>query len=333
MGAQPTRPKRPGPLRRLLIAAARVFGVIGLILLSGMTLQACVERAERERFPPPGQLVDIGGGQLIHVRQWGEANPGPVLLLDGSAAMPSSIWGWVGPGLADLGHHVVAYDRPGMAWSSGPRQPRDARHAADAFSAALRAAAIPPPYVVVAHSYGAFSSRVFTGLRRDEVEALVLLDTTHPDAGGPVVAIPYRLQALLGHSGLFQIVAPPNGFSGLPAADAAAAGSVTKWTTHLDTTAEELEFWYDSANQVRQFPDFGDLPLLVVADWSSGLHLDLQRDLLELSTSSRFVQLEAEHMGMLLREQEAQMLIPVIDEFIRSLSLASVENRETRSLY
>ena len=305
--------------RRLLIAAVRVFGVIGLVFLSGMTLQACVERSEREKFPPPGQLVDIGGGQLIHLRQWGEANPGPVLLLDGSAAMPSSIWSWVGPGLADLGHRVVAYDRPGMGWSSGPRQPRDARHAADAFSAALRAAAIPPPYVVVAHSYGAFSSRVFAGLHGQEVDALVLLDTTHPDTGGPVVAIPYRIQALLGHSGLFQIAAPPNGFSGLPAGDADAANSVTKWTSHLDTTAEELEFWHESANQVRQFPGFGNLPLLVVAGRSSDIHYEQQQDLLELSTSSRFVQLDAEHMGMLLRESEARMLIPVIDEFVSSL--------------
>ena len=304
---------------RLLIAAVRVFGVIALVALAGMTLQACVERAERDRFPPPGQLVDVSSGQLIHLRQWGEPNIGPTLLLDGSAAMPSSIWGWVGPGLADLGHRVVAVDRPGMGWSRGPWQPRDARHAADALAAALDKAEIPPPYVVVAHSYGAFSSRVFTGLHRDEVVAVVLLDTTHPDTGGPVVAIPYRMQALVGHTGLFQLTSLPDGFGGLPAADADAARSVTKWTTHLDTTAEELEAWHESANQVREFPDFGELPLLVVSGWADDVHLDQQHDLLKLSTTSRFAQVDAEHMGMLLNEGDARILIPVIDEFIRSL--------------
>lgn len=301
------------------MAAIRVFAVITLILLAGMTLQACVERSERERFPPPGQLVDIGGGQLIHVRQWGEANPGPTVVLDAAAATPSSIWAWVGPGLANMGHRVIAYDRPGMGWSRGPWQPRDARHAADALASALNVAGIPPPYVLVAHSYGAFSSRVFAGLHRDQVVALVLLDTTHPDTGGPVVAVPYRLQALLGHTGLFQLIALPNGFSRLPTEDGRAADSVTKWTTHLDTTAEELEAWNESANQVREFADFGDLPLLVIAGWSSGVHLDQQRDLLGLSTASQFEQIDAEHMGMLLGEAEGQTLTTIINDFIVSL--------------
>ena len=318
MRGQVRRAGRPWHTR-LLIAAVRVFGVIALVALAGMSLQACVERAERDRFPAPGQLVDVGGGQLIHLRQWGGSNIGPTLLLDGSAAMPSSIWSWVGPGLADLGHRVVAIDRPGMGWSRGPWQPRDARHAAEAIAAALDTAAIPSPYVVVAHSYGAFSSRVFTGLHRDQVVALVLLDTTHPDTGGPVVAIPYRMQALVGHTGLFQVVSLPDGFGGLPPTDADAARSVTKWTTHLDTTAEELEVWSESANQVREFHDFGDLPLLVVSGWADDIHLDQQRDLLELSTASHFAQLDAEHMGMLLNEPEARNLIPIIDEFIRSL--------------
>src|SRR5918992_609255 len=111
VGAETRPPTRPF-LVRLLRAALHVFGVIGLILLAGMTLQAYAEQKERERFPPRGQLVDIGGGQLIHLHQWGEGYPGPTVVLNGSASMPSSLWGWVGPALADRGHRVVAYDRP-----------------------------------------------------------------------------------------------------------------------------------------------------------------------------------------------------------------------------
>ena len=281
-----------------------------------MTAQACAERSERDRFPAPGALVDVGGGQFIHLRQWGEANPGPTVTLDISAATPSSVWSWVGQGLAERGYRVVAFDRPGMAWSYGPPQSRDARRAADALTAALDTTGIPGPYVVVAHSYGAFSSRVFAGMNRNRVSALVLLDSTYPDSGGSILAVPYRLQAWLGHTGFFQLVSLPNSFSSLPAHERDAAHAVSRWTTHLDTSAEELEAWDVSAEQVREFPSFGDLPVLVVSASRSGVLFDQQRGLLDISTASQMMHIDADHMGMLLDQSHAAQIVEMIDGFI-----------------
>src|SRR6188768_2095140 len=115
-------------------AGVRVLLVLGLLLVSVITAQAHAEQAERAEFPAPGQLVDIGRGQLIHVRTWGEraSQDQPAIVLEVSASMPLAEWVWVARGLAANGHFVVAYDRPGMGWSSGPWQPRDAAHAANA---------------------------------------------------------------------------------------------------------------------------------------------------------------------------------------------------------
>lgn len=301
------------------------MAVIALLLLAGVAFQAYVEHDERRRFPAPGQLVDIGAGRFIHLRQWGEANAGPTIILDGSAAMPSSIWAWIGPGLAERGYRVVAYDRPGMGWSHGPPQPRDARHAADALTAALEKAAVAPPYVVVGHSYGGLSARVFTGIHRDDVLALVLLDTTDPDAGhesGVAFATWFRIQAWLGHSGLFHLSPPPNSFTSLPPDDAAAAHAVTRWTTHLDTTAEELEAWDASTAQARAVANIGDLPVLVVAARGGPGHLESQRNLVSISTSSRFVQLDADHVGLIISKPHADVVIALIDELIVSAQTA-----------
>lgn len=60
-----------------------------------MTVQARAEQASRAANPAPGQLVDIGDGQLLHLRMWGEPNDRPTILLDVSAAQPSSIWAWI----------------------------------------------------------------------------------------------------------------------------------------------------------------------------------------------------------------------------------------------
>jgi pimeloyl-ACP methyl ester carboxylesterase len=302
---------------RLLRALLHVLAVILLIVLSGATFQACVEQSERTRFPPPGQLVDIGGGRFIHLRQWGETNPGTTVVLDISASMVSSVWAWVGQGLAERGYRVVAYDRPGMAWSHGPPQPRDARHAADGLRAALDATAIPAPYVVVAHSYGGFSARVFTGLNLDRVVGLVLLDTTHPEGDGwPGYGMVYRIQAWIGHTGLFQVIRRPNPFVSLPAEEIEAAYAVTRWTSHLDTTAEELEAWPASAAQVLEFDRFADLPLLVVAGAGPAARLELQKDLVNVSDNGRFMQVDSDHVGMLLNEADAEELVQAIDQFI-----------------
>lgn len=293
--------------------------MIIVIALSGATVQANAERASHAAFPAPGQLVDVGSGQLIHLRTWGAATGGPTILLDVSAGQPSSIWAWIA---SDLGRHyrVVAYDRPGMAWSIGPSGPRDAESAAEALSSALAAAGIEPPFVVVGHSFGGLSARVFAGQRRADMAGLVLLDTTHPNGGGGAgFALFARHRAWQGHSGLFQLFPPSNDYTQLPAAEQPGAYAVSLWTTHMDATADELESWNTSAAQVRSAGDLGDLALLVVSSPGSSASVDLQRDLARLSSKSRFVELNVSHMGMLMDTDQAAVTAAEIERFLDSL--------------
>ncbi len=43
--------------------------------------------------------------------------------------------------------------------------------------------------------------------------------------------------------------------------------------------------------------------------------------MLELSTASRYVEIEAQHTGMVVVESQARTVIDLIDEFVRSLSI------------
>ena len=301
-------------------ATTRILAILALIAMSGITAQASAEQAERREFQPPGQMIDIGRGEQIHLRTWGTANHRPTIVLDVSAATPSSLWAWVGPALGEH-QRVVAFDRPGMAWSRGPWAPRDSQHAADALARALVNAGIPPPYVLVGHSYAGFSSRVFAGTYQDQVAGLVLLDTTHPDGGGELsFASYYRVRAWLGHAGIFQLSPPDDFFWELPASERPAANAVNLWASHLDTSAEELEAWPTSAAQVRTFgSDFGDLPVLVVSGVGSPSHIELQRDLANISSASRFVEINADHMGMLVSQPQSQLVVQVIEDFLAAL--------------
>jgi pimeloyl-ACP methyl ester carboxylesterase len=291
-----------------------------------ITIQAHAEQQERALYPPPGELVDIGGGQLIHLRTWeppvAPTANAPTIVLDVSASMPLTEWAWIAPALAAKGHRVVAYDRPGMGWSRGPWQPRDSARAADALAKTLTTAGISPPYIVVGHSFGGFSVRVFAGSHTEDVKGLVLLDTTHPDGGGEVLfATWFRVRAWQGHAGYFHIWNPvDNWFSSLPIEDQGPSVAVSRWTSHLDTTAEELEAWHTSAAQVRAASlNLHGIPLLVVAGLGSENHLAQQRDIASISKRSTYVEIGSDHMGMLVQEWQTPPVLEAIEEFLASL--------------
>jgi pimeloyl-ACP methyl ester carboxylesterase len=294
-----------------------VLAVALIAALCAMTVQARGEQASRAANPAPGQMIDIGSGQL-HLRVWGAANDRPTILLDVSAAQPSSIWAWIARDLS-ADYRVVAYDRPGMAWSIDVPG-RDAQSAANALASALTAAGIGPPYVVIGHSFGGLSARVFAAAHREDVHGLVLLDTTHPDPGGGIgFAAIYRSEAWRGHTGMLQLFPPDNWYTSLPNEEIAGAYAVTLWTSHRDATADEMEAWDQTVAQVQATGDFGDLPLLVVSSADSAAHLELQRDLANLSTDSRFVVLDTSHMAMLMDQTAAGATAREIGRFLLEL--------------
>ncbi len=305
-------------LHKLVRAGLHVAGVALLIGLTVLTVQAHAEQDLRTSNPAPGQMVDIGAGQMIHIRVWGQANDRPTVLLDVSAAQPSSIWAWIAQDLS-TDYRVVAYDRPGMAWSANVRG-RDAQSAATALDVALKATGIAPPYLVVGHSFGGLSARVFAAQHPGDVVGLVLLDTTHPDPGGGTgFAAIYREEALRAHAAMLQLFPPDNWYTSLPVEEAAGAFAVTLWTSHRDATADEMDAWDASVAEVNAAGDFGDLPLLVVSTAGSVESVALQHDIAGLSTNSRFAMSSAGHMAMLMEREPADATAAEIRRFLDSL--------------
>jgi pimeloyl-ACP methyl ester carboxylesterase len=75
---------------------------------------------------------------------------------------------------------TCAYDRAGI-WNSAPTDgPRDAGAEADDLAALLKAAHLTAPYVIVAHSYGGYITRLYTGRHTQDVAGLVLIDPSSP---------------------------------------------------------------------------------------------------------------------------------------------------------
>lgn len=152
--------------------------LIGLAVL-GATYQGIATARDLQRYPPPGQLVEVGGYKL-HLYSQGEnlGNPTVILLSCGDCLTPN--WGWVQPAVAQL-TRVVAYDRAGFGWSEPAPTPRTPDQRVAELRIALQTAGIPAPYLLVGHSYGGLLANLFAARYPNEVAGMVLLDPRHPD--------------------------------------------------------------------------------------------------------------------------------------------------------
>ena len=124
------------------------------------------------RYPPPGRMLDVGGRRL-HVYETGQGSP--TVVLEAGIAATSLSWRPVQNEIAKFAR-VVAYDHAGY-WGSDPGpKPRDARQVAQELHALLRRAELPPPYVLVGHSFGGIVARLYTMRYPNDVGGIVLVD-------------------------------------------------------------------------------------------------------------------------------------------------------------
>jgi pimeloyl-ACP methyl ester carboxylesterase len=127
------------------------------------------------KFPPPGQMVDIGGRKL-HTQISGKPSAtGPTVILEAGLAATSLSWATAQPLIANFAR-AVSYDRAGLGWSDNAAGPSTALNAANDLRALLDRAELPGPYILVGHSLGGLIARIFQQQYPDQVTGLVLVE-------------------------------------------------------------------------------------------------------------------------------------------------------------
>lgn len=133
----------------------------------------CAASARAEPVDIPARLPDARSLNL-----WCEGK-GPTVILDGGWAADSRGWRKVIP-LLSADFRVCAQDRAGSGRSSAGPLPRDGEAVARDLHAALHAARIKGPYILVGHSLGGLNMRHFARLYAAETAAMVLADPSVP---------------------------------------------------------------------------------------------------------------------------------------------------------
>ena len=244
--------------------------------LGAAVIGACTAGAERARQPAgaakdsPGLLVRLHDGRKINLRCAGKG--APTVVLEGGFAADSHAWDRVEPQVARF-TRVCAYDRAGYGFSDMGPLPRDGAAVAHDLDAALRAAKINPPFVLVGHSVGALYVRLFADRRPSAVVGLVFVDPApdHEDlrlapAGGPgagsLFALRERPARCLAAADQAALPAKDPSLAACLAGSTTLARSRDNWLTQIS----ELDtLWGSTSDEVASGrTSYDDMPLVVL---------------------------------------------------------------------
>ena len=223
----------------------------------------------------PQRLIRLPDGRRLNLYCTGAGRPNVIL----ESGFGATLWSWasVQPRIAAT-NRVCSYDRAGMGFSDLGPSPRDGAAQVADLAALLRAAKLGPPYVLVGHSAGGMTMRLFADAYPKRVKGLVLVDPSVEgqfDGQETAVAASVASFAACARAAQAKTLPSPDpalarcNFTPLPgvtprmnAVLAAAALRPSTWTTQASEYASIAGATSSALKRGRQ--SYGDLPLIVL---------------------------------------------------------------------
>jgi protein-S-isoprenylcysteine O-methyltransferase Ste14/pimeloyl-ACP methyl ester carboxylesterase len=151
------------------------IAVAVLTPVGALLSEAYVDTRAMEAFPPPGQLVDIGGRRL-HLLCLGSGAP---IVFFESGVWSSSVSFEAARDRIAARTMVCSYDRRGSGWSDPVSGAASVEDLARDLAVLQDRAKLPAPFVVVATSVGGLTSEFFARQFPERVAGLVMLDAAN----------------------------------------------------------------------------------------------------------------------------------------------------------
>jgi pimeloyl-ACP methyl ester carboxylesterase len=306
--------------RGCLVWLGRGLVVFLGLALAGYIYEPLAEAADAKAYPPPGELVDVGGHRL-HIHCTGIGSP--TVVIEAGLGDWSTSWGGVVQPEVAKTTRVCTYDRAGLGWSESASLPSDAAQFSQELHTLLQNARVPGPYVMVGHSLGGLIVRVFAHDYAPEVAGVVLVDSMNPRQITRTLsnrlALLSSVEALLARVGVARLLVK------LPAiASSVRPGEEAYYPLYVrpgsfQVAGKEYKGLPASGAQAAAVKSFGDLPLIVLTaklndtpGWP-----ELQTELLQLSSNSQH--LFAEDSGHVIQDDEPEAAIAAILQMVQQV--------------
>lgn len=246
----------------LLLVLVGAFWVLGISAKSNLAKQ----------YPPPGQLVDIGGYKL-HIHCAGQG--GPAVVMDAGLNEFSVQWAKIQTEVSKFSR-ACAYDRAGFGWSEASPYPRTSETMVKELHALLEKSKIDGPYILVGHSFGGMNMRLYANQFPGDVVGLVLVDSAHEEQSVRVPVLrklqtqtveQFHTLSKLAAVGLLALSPEEIPDRGLAGEALAQYRAILTSSHYFDTASTETEALETSFSQVRavKISALGNIPLVVLS--------------------------------------------------------------------
>jgi pimeloyl-ACP methyl ester carboxylesterase len=326
-----------GWIGRALLVIAAILVVTGL---AGATVRANL----RAKFPPAGQMVDVGGYRM-HIHCQGSGSP-TVIIEAGQGGM-GLLYQNIQKEIA-RDTRVCIYDRAGLGWSEMGRKPRSAQVVVDELHRLLQKTGVDGPYVLVGHSLGGLFTLLYTHTYPQEVAGIILLDSPHMDrltrapqkeidtmrSIGRVMPVYYTVLTAFALTGI-PVLLPAGAVDaqGLSSEVAEVNSAVQKASIRvIQGSAAELaalEAYYQQIQEAN-ITSFGEIPVIAMThtrpegymgfspeevEASEQMWLQFQYELAGLSSQGKVI--IAENAGHNIHIEQPQMVIETIRDVLQ----------------
>lgn len=233
-------------------------------------------------------FVDIHGRKLYG---WLAGSGSPLVILEAGMGDTCQAWSKVQPAVAEF-TRVLSYDRAGMGLSDKAPTPRTCLGIVADLRALLNAASLPPPYLLVAHSWSGLNARYFANQYPHEVAGMLLIDAVHEGKYGRFA----------------QVLAEEK--------------SQLMWASVNDPSKnDEFIDRMTSIAQVSGSQRAYEFPLIILTRASDGdqlnqIEIDLQAEFLKLSPISR--QYFSKYTNHFINNSEPELVIEAIQQIIHT---------------
>lgn len=314
-----------------------------IFLLITSIYHAFATRRERQKYPPPGQLIDVGGYKL-HLYSAGEGSP--TVVFDHSIGSLGWSNYWVFQELAKT-TRVVICDRAGYGWSEPSPKPRTSEEVVQEFDTLLTKAGIKSPYIFVGNSFGGYTARLYAHKFPGKVVGMVLTHAIHEETALnfpvslKIMAIVFlvgfkttqivaalgivRLAGLLGFFEFFK-----KELRNFPQEELSRIKLSYYLSKHWEAMFREVRDIKKSSLQMKQTNSLGNMPLVVISvsnflkrsfltAWLPLRQVDeswkkMQAELVKLSCNSK--EIIAEKSGHFVWVDEPEVMVQAIRELV-----------------